>query len=191
LKFIETIIVEGKYDKAKLAKIVDSNVISTNGFDIYRNAPKREMIRKIAHTTGIIIFTDSDAAGKRIRQFIKNFVGDGAKIINAYIPEILGKEKRKSAPSKEGKLGLEGISVAVLKEILAKCPAHNVPHAKEVPAFAGMTAVSLYDLYELGLVGSEGSSNKRKEICQKYNLPRNLSTKQFLEAINVLGIEMK
>ena len=170
----------------KLAKIVVSSVISVDGFNIYKNAPKREMIKKIANTNGIIIFTDSDAAGKRIRNYIKNFVGDGAKVKNAYIPEVMGKEKRKKAASKEGKLGIEGMSEAVLGDCLRRC----IPFEEGTPRAASPTT-SLNDLYEIGLAGQKDSGYKRREICEKYNLPRNLSTKQFLEAVNLMKLTIK
>jgi len=184
LRFKQAIVVEGKYDKANLAKIVESMIVSTDGFDVYKNASKREMIKKLAETSGIIILTDSDSAGMRIRNYIKNFCGVNASIQNVYIPEILGKERRKEHASKEGKLGVEGIEEEVLKKILERL---NVRHCEEVlrkPTWQSS------DLYALGLIGQANSKQKRQELCKKHNLPKHLSTKQLIEILNALNIEI-
>ena len=118
----KAIIVEGKYDKIKLSSFIDGVIITTNGFDIYKNKEKQRLINFYAEKSGIIILTDSDHAGFQIRSFIKSFV-DNDKITNVYTPDILGKEKRKDKPSKEGKLGVEGISIQALKNAFERCGA--------------------------------------------------------------------
>mgnify|MGYP002764506450 FL=1 len=109
LKINEAIIVEGNYDKARLANIVDATIIVTDGFMIFKDTKKAEMIKKLADTCGVIIFTDSDAAGFKIRNYLKNILS-GKKVKHAYIPDIKGKERRKNHHSKEGFLGVEGVS---------------------------------------------------------------------------------
>ena len=104
----QAVIVEGKYDKIKLSSILDAVIITTNGFSVMKNKEKLEIIRFYAQNKGIIILTDSDSAGFKIRNYLKGAIKNG-KIINVYVPDIFGKEKRKAAPSKEGKLGVEGI----------------------------------------------------------------------------------
>ena len=175
LEFSHAIIVEGKYDKAKLARIVKSLVISTDGFDIYKNAPKRELIKQLAEKDGIIILTDSDSAGKRIRNYIKNFCGKNGKVVNLYIPEIAGKERRKEDASKEGKLGVEGMEEEVLKRILESVD-ENITHCTK-----SNTPYDINNFYELGYIGQPNSKEKRRELCKKHGLPQNLSTKQFVE----------
>ena len=113
----EALIVEGRYDKSKLSALTDAIIVTTNGFGIYKDAEKRDFIRKLAKERGIVILTDSDNAGRQIRAYITSFVPSN-QIRHAYIPDIYGKEKRKAAPSKEGKLGVEGISSEILLEIL-------------------------------------------------------------------------
>ena len=118
----EALIVEGRYDKSKLSALTDAIIVTTNGFGIYKDAEKRDFIRKLAKERGIVILTDSDNAGRQIRAYITSFVPSN-QIHHAYIPDIYGKEKRKAAPSKEGKLGVEGISSEILLEILKEAGA--------------------------------------------------------------------
>ena len=119
IKIDKAIIVEGKYDKIKLSSIVDAVIIVTNGFGIFKDREKLELIRYYANTTGIIILTDSDSAGRKIRGYIKGAL-NGGDIINVYIPDIFGKEKRKDKPSAEGKLGVEGVNSRILLEAFEK-----------------------------------------------------------------------
>ena len=119
LRVKQAVIVEGKYDKIKLSSVIDGVIIPTNGFNVFKNRETLELIRYFAETSGIIILTDSDAAGFKIRSFLKGAVGKG-EILNVYVPDIFGKEKRKTVPSKEGKLGVEGMEKAVLLEAFRK-----------------------------------------------------------------------
>ncbi len=171
----KAIIVEGKYDKIRLSSFIDGVIITTNGFDIYKNKEKQRLIKFYAEKSGIIIMTDSDRAGFQIRSFIKSFV-DSDKITNVYTPDIFGKEKRKDKPSKEGKLGVEGISNEVLASALKRCGALSDKRAEEL--------ITVYDLYDLGLVGTKDSSSKRQSLLKALDLPVHVSTKALLEILN-------
>jgi ribonuclease M5 len=180
IKIKQTVIVEGKYDKIKLENIISANIITTDGFKIYNNLEKQALIKNIAKKTGIIILTDSDSAGRRIRNFIKNFSGDAAcEIINIYIPKIFGKEKRKSSPSKENILGVEGTDQKIILEIFEKYGAasDNINKNKR--------RITKLDFYEDGLSGGPGSAKKRQELCARLNLPA-LSAGALVEAVNIL-----
>lgn len=175
IKVNEAIIVEGKYDKIKLSSIVDAVIIITNGFGIFKDTEKLELIRYYAKKTGIIILTDSDEAGRKIRGYIKGAVG-GGRIINLYIPDVLGKEKRKVKPSAEGKLGVEGIDPKILLEAFEK---------------SGITAsektissdISKLTLYELGLSGGPNSRELRSALQSKLGLPHKLSAGALIEVL--------
>ncbi|MCD7773082.1 MAG: DUF4093 domain-containing protein [Ruminococcus sp.] len=171
----KAIIVEGKYDKIKLSSVIDGVIIVTNGFNIFKDKDRQQLIRFYAEKSGIIILTDSDSAGFQIRSFIKSFV-DNDKITNVYIPEIFGKERRKEKPSKEGKLGVEGISNEVLIDTLKRCGALSDKKSAE--------PITVLDLYSLGLVGGENSLAKRRALLRSCDLPINVSTKALLEILN-------
>ncbi len=171
----KAIIVEGKYDKIKLSSFIDGVIITTNGFDIYKNKEKQRLISFYAEKSGIIILTDSDHAGFQIRSFIKSFV-DSDKITNVYTPDIFGKEKRKDKPSKEGKLGVEGVSIQTLKNAFERCGALSDKKAEN--------QITVYDLYSLGLVGAKNSSEKREALLKALDLSVNVSTKALLEILN-------
>lgn len=171
----KAIIVEGKYDKIKLSSVIDGVIIVTNGFNIFKDKDRQQLIRFYAEKSGIIILTDSDSAGFQIRSFIKGFV-DNDKITNVYIPEIFGKERRKDKPSKEGKLGVEGVSNEVLIDTLKRCGALSDKKSTE--------PITVLDLYDLGLVGSKNSLAKRQALLRSCDLPINVSTKALLEILN-------
>ena len=177
LKISYAVVVEGKYDKIKLSSVIDAPIIVTNGFGIYKNSETARLIRYYAEKTGIVILTDSDTAGFRIRGHIKSIVPKG-KIINLYSPEIFGKEKRKVQPSKEGKLGVEGISAKKLREIFIEAGLVNDIKSSENP-------ITSLDFYELKLSGNSNSGIYRKQILKAMNLPENLTAKALLEAVNI------
>lgn len=179
LKVKEAVIVEGKYDKIRLSSVIDGVIIPTNGFNIFKNKETLEIIRFFAGKTGIIILTDSDAAGFKIRSFIKGAVRDG-KITNVYIPDIFGKERRKTAPSKEGKLGVEGMEREIILEAFRKAGIS----ASEGEASAD--PITRLDLYELGFSGGENSSEKRKKLLAELDLPQRLTTTGIVEILNTL-----
>ncbi len=179
IKIKQAVIVEGKYDKIRLSNIVDAVIIPTNGFSIYRDKETAELIRTLAKTTGIIILTDSDSAGFQIRSRIRNIVR-GGEVINVYIPDITGKERRKREPSKEGLLGVEGIDDKLLIEAFRKAGVI----AEERPSVTD--PITKADLLDLGLVGGEGSAARRAELQERLGLPARLSANMLLEILNVM-----
>lgn len=176
----KTVIVEGKYDKIKLSNILDTEIITTDGFAIFKDKQKTELIRRAAENKGIIIMTDSDSAGFLIRGHLKSVIPND-KIINVYIPEILGKEKRKAEASKEGLLGVEGVSEQAILDALLRAGV-NV-NGEEV---AQREKITKADFYDLGLIGFGGSEQKRNELKAKLQLPKHLSTNALLTAVNAL-----
>lgn len=173
----QAVIVEGKYDKIKLSSIIDAVIITTNGFSVIKNKEKLEIIRFYAANKGIIILTDSDRAGFKIRNFIKGAVKNG-KITNVYIPDIFGKEKRKAAPSKEGKLGVEGIDKDIIIKAFEKA---GISSSETVERGDPVTNI---DLYEAGLSGGENSSEKRSILLKELGMPQLLTTGGMLDIIN-------
>ncbi len=178
LKVEEAIIVEGKYDQIRLSAVVDGLILPTQGFAIFRDPEKRELIRKLAQERGILILTDSDSAGFLIRNHIKSFVAPD-RIKNAYIPEIPGKERRKRTPSKEGLLGVEGIDPELLEKALRAAGAGIRKAENPDP-------ITKLDLYRWGLSGGELSAEKRRLLQKKLGLPSRLSAAALLELLNFL-----
>lgn len=176
----QAVIVEGKYDKIKLSSMIDSLIITTDGFSIFKNKEKISLIKELAEKDGIIILTDSDSAGFKIRNYIKGCTSKG-KIINIYIPEIFGKEKRKAEPSKEGKLGVEGISVRILTEAFEKAGITVSDNEKKESLV--FTRARLFDD---GLIGRANSEEKRKKLLKELSLPSALSTTAILEVLNTM-----
>lgn len=176
IKLSEAVIVEGKYDKIKLSNILDAFIIETNGFAVFKDKTKLSFIKKLAKERGIIILTDSDHAGFMIRNYISSGVPK-EQIKNVYIPDIFGKEKRKNAPSKEGKLGVEGMTKEVIVEALSKA---GITSSKSVCS----DPVTTVDFYDLGLTGGAGSKAKRKALCKTFDLPEFLSTSSLISCIN-------
>ena len=174
----QAVIVEGKYDKIKLSSIIDAIIIPTHGFSIFKDKEQVEFIRYLAKNKGIIILTDSDSSGFKIRNYIKGCISDG-NIINVYIPDIFGKEKRKLAPSKEGKLGVEGIDKDVIINAFYKARVGLTQSFSE-----GKEEVSRVDLFETGLMGRDNSCAMRKLFLKKMGLPELLSTASMLQIIN-------
>ncbi len=174
----QVIIVEGKYDKIRLKSFIDGVIIPTNGFGIFKDPEKCELIRHYAKTSGIIILTDSDSAGFKIRNYIKGFVSEG-KIVNAYIPDIFGKEKRKAKPSKEEKLGVEGISSDIITDALKK--AGVIFSNREIKE-----EITRMDLYDDGYIGLNNSSERRRMLLKRLGLPKLLTTSSMLEVLNTM-----
>lgn len=172
----QAIIVEGKYDKIKLSGIVDTLIIDVNGFHIFKDKEKVNFIKTLATTRGIIIMTDSDSAGLIIRNKINEIAKNG-KVYNAYIPEIFGKEKRKSTPSKEGKLGVEGIDVQIIIKSLEKC---GIKASTEKIDGKKITRT---ELYNLGITGGDNSKKLRIALLKHLNLPSGLSTNNLLKTL--------
>ena len=179
LKIKEAIVVEGTYDKNKIGQLVDATIITTDGFRIYKDKKKIELIRRFASTTGIIIFTDSDRAGFQIRNYIKNLVGN-KNVKHAYIPDIKGKERRKSTPSKEGFLGVEGVSDDIIIESLKNAGITE----KQIPE--GIRLITKTDLFADGLSGGADSKILREKLMKKLELPRRISANMLLDILNGL-----
>ncbi|MBO4941430.1 MAG: DUF4093 domain-containing protein [Clostridia bacterium] len=174
----ETIVVEGKFDKEQLKKITDAPIICTGGFTLYTDKSIIKAIRTMAKKTGIIILTDSDSAGFRIRNYIKQCVGNEGIVKHAYIPSVEGKEKRKSSPGKEGLLGVEGIREEDLLKIL-----ENVTEICEKPQEKG-PRITKAMLFEDGLSGGAESREKRKELARRLGLPIRISANALVEVLN-------
>ena len=179
IKVKEAIIVEGKHDKIKLANFIDGLIITTDGFGIFKNKEKQLLIRHLAQTRGILILTDSDGAGFVIRNFLKGSVPPD-KIKNAYIPDIFGKEKRKAQPSKEGKLGVEGIS----EEILCRAIANSGAECELNESVKSQKEITKTDLFEYGLTGTSNSSKNRDILKKALHLPENLTSNALLDILN-------
>lgn len=180
IKIKQAVIVEGKYDKIKLSSLIDGVIIPTNGFGIFKDKEMMSVIRRLASTCGIVIMTDSDSAGFLIRNHILGSVKDG-KIYNAYIPDILGKEKRKAAPSCEGKLGVEGMSGEIVLEALRKAGVTDSGETEEMAR-----RITKTDLYLNGLSGSPDCQKRRKALLEKLDLPERLTTNAMLDVLNIL-----
>ena len=172
------IVVEGKYDKIKLSGIIDGVIIETEGFGIFKDKEKQKLLRKLAELKGLVILTDSDSAGFVIRSFISSIIPN-EYIINAYIPDILGKEKRKDAPSKEGKLGVEGVASDVIVEALTRAGVFCSQSEEKK-----LRAVTKGDLYDDGFTGTEDSKNKRLRLLKYLGLPERMTTNSMLKIIN-------
>lgn len=179
LKIKQAIIVEGKYDKIRLSNLVDAVIIPTNGFELYKNKETVELIKMLSKKTGIIILTDSDSAGFQIRSRLRN-ITRGGEVINVYIPDIMGKERRKRSPSAEGKLGVEGVDDEILLEAFRK--AGVFAEERTVPK----DPITKADLMERGLVGGENSAEKRAKLQRSLGLPVRLSANMLMEILNVM-----
>lgn len=180
LRLKEAVIVEGRYDKIKLKSLVDAPVIETNGFRVFSDKEKQNLIRKIADVRGILVLTDSDGAGFVIRNFLKGVV-DKSKIKHCYIPQIEGKEKRKAQKGREGLLGVEGVSDEVIINAIKASGATIIGEEEKTSA-----DITKADLFYLGLTGAENADKNRKKLLNHLNLPSYLSTNAMLTALNCL-----
>ena len=180
IRIREAIVVEGRYDRNVLAQIVDAPILETGGFGIFKDKKQMALLRQVAQKRGLIVFTDPDGAGFVIRNHIKSAI-PGQFLKHAYVPDILGKERRKAAPGKEGKLGVEGMRPEVILEALRKAGA--TIEGEEVPAVHQITK---QDLVELGLSGGADSGAKRLALMKKLGLPEHMSANALLQALNLL-----
>ena len=175
----EVIVVEGRYDKNALSQVVDAVIIETSGFGIFNDAEKRKLLQTMAEARGLIVLTDSDGAGFVIRNYIKGCV-DPKLVKHAYIPDIYGKERRKSAPSREGKLGVEGMKPQVLLDALIRAGVtfDDEENKKTAPR------ISKADMSARGLSGREGSAEKRARLIKQLGLPERLTADGLLDVLN-------
>ena len=180
IKIREAIVVEGRYDKNTLSQIVDAPILETSGFGIFKNKQQLAFLRRVAQERGLIVFTDSDGAGFVIRNHLKSAI-EPQYLKHAYIPDIYGKERRKSAPGKEGKLGVEGMTPEVIVDALRKAGA--TIEGEDAPLTQQITK---QDLMDLGLSGGKDSSQKRLALLKKLDLPEHMSANAMLQALNLL-----
>ena len=181
IKIREAIVVEGRYDKNTLSQIVDAPILETSGFGIMKDKQQLALLRKVAATRGLIVFTDADGAGFVIRNYLKGAI-PADQLKHAYIPDISGKERRKSAPGKEGKLGVEGMRPEVILDALRKSGA--TIEGESLKRTAG--DITKQDLMELGLSGGPNSSEKRLELLKKLDMPEHTSSNAMLQALNLM-----
>lgn len=182
LRVREVLVVEGRYDVNALSQIVDGTIVETRGFGIFRDPECMALLRLYAETRGIIVLTDSDGAGFLIRSRIRSSIRTGT-VKHAYIPDIYGKEKRKSLPSKEGKLGVEGMPPEVLREVLMRAGA-VLEDAEQTAGNARQ--LNKADLFAMGLSGGKNSREKRRRLAKQLGLPERISADGLLEALNTL-----
>lgn len=178
----EAIVVEGRYDKNALSQVVDAVILETSGFGVFKDNEKLDLLRRLAVKQGLIIFTDPDGAGFVIRNFLKGAIPP-EQVKHAYIPDIYGKERRKRAPGKEGKLGVEGVSPRLLLDALRKAGATFLD---ETPDGKPQGEWTLANLYALGLTGRPDSAQRRKALLSRLGLPEHMNTKALLTVLNAL-----
>lgn len=177
----EAIVVEGRYDKNTLSQLVDTLILTTDGFQVFKRKDKAALLRRVAAKRGLIVLTDSDGAGFVIRSHLKGIIPP-SQLKHCYIPDIYGKEKRKKTPGKEGKLGVEGMKPAVLEEALRRCGATILGEESAVPA----EEITRLDLYQAGLSGRPGSAERRKALMAALDLPEHLTTGGLVPVLNTI-----
>jgi ribonuclease M5 len=180
IKIKEAILVEGRYDKNTLSQIVDAPIFESDGFGIFKNREQMSLLRQVAQKRGLVVFTDSDGAGFVIRNHVKSAI-DNRYLKHAYIPDVYGKERRKAAPGKEGKIGVEGMTKDVLLDALKRAGATF----NETVTTAARN-ITKQDFVELGLSGGQDSSEKRRQLLQKLGMPEKMSSNAMLQAVNLL-----
>ena len=181
VKIKEAILVEGRYDVNTLHQVVDAPIFETAGFGIFKDRQKMDMLRRVAEKRGLIVLTDSDGAGFVIRNHVKSAI-PGKYLKHAYIPDVPGKEKRKAAPGKEGKLGVEGMGPDILLESLRQAGATIEGERAEQKA----VAITKQDFFDWGLSGGPDSGEKRKKLLKILDFPERMSANALLHAVNLL-----
>ena len=180
LKLTRALLVEGKYDAARLHNLVDGTVLTTDGFRVFKDAALQNLLKKVAAAQGLIILTDSDAAGFKIRHFVTGLVG-AQNVLQAYVPAVPGKESRKAQPGKEGLLGVEGVDDALILQGLQTALASAADTA------AADRSITYTDLYEWGISGTANSADNRRKLLHRLGLPPRLSKKELLDVLNILS----
>lgn len=180
IRIREAIVVEGRYDRNTLSQIVDAPIFETSGFGIFKDKQQLALLRRVAQKRGLIVLTDSDGAGFVIRNHLKGVI-PATQLKHAYIPDIAGKERRKAAPGKEGKLGVEGMRPEILLEALRKAGA-----TIEGECRARLRGITKQDLMELGLSGGPDSGERRRKLLQKLGLPEHMSANALVQALDLL-----
>lgn len=182
LKLEQALLVEGKYDAARLANIVDGTILTTDGFRVFKDGALQKMLKRIAAAQGLIILTDSDAAGFKIRHFVTGLVGAG-NVLQAYVPAIHGKEARKAEPGKEGLLGVEGVNDELILQGLTTALESRTTCQKQTTQLRPITYT---DLYDWGISGTANSAENRRVLLYRLGLPPRLSKKELLQVLNTL-----
>ena len=182
LNIREAIAVEGRYDKNTLSQVVDTLIIETRGFGIFKDPERMALLRRAAERRGLIVLTDSDGAGFVIRNRIKSAI-PGKFLKHAYIPDVYGKERRKRRAGKEGKLGVEGMNPDILRQALLRAGATVLDAAGPTPARGNLTPA---DLFQLGLAGRPDSAHRRERLLSKLGLPQHMNSKALLAMLNAL-----
>lgn len=178
----EVIVVEGRYDKNALRQVVDATVVETRGFGVFRDQERLALLRRLGRERGLILLTDSDGAGFVIRNFLKGAIPK-SQLKQAYIPDVPGKERRKAAPGREGKLGVEGMPPQVLLEALERAGATFEEEADKGDRRRPITKA---DFYALGLTGGPDSAARRASLLRRLRLPEHMTANALLEAVNIL-----
>lgn len=181
VKIRQAIVVEGRYDKNTLSQIVDAPILETSGFGIMNNRENLKLLRRVAQERGLIVFTDSDGAGFVIRNYLKSAI-EPKYLLHAYIPDVYGKEKRKNAPGKEGKLGVEGMPPEVILDCLRRCGATFEDEKSSVYK----EQITKLDLFNMGLSGNPDSRAKRQKLLKMLDFPEHMSSNAMLQALNLL-----
>ena len=181
------VVVEGKYDEIKLSGIIDATIIKTEGFGIFKDKDKQQLLETLAEKRGLVILTDSDSAGFMIRNFLGSKI-PADRITNVYIPDLYGKERRKNKPSAEGKLGVEGIPTDIIEEAFKKAGIGTDMEtgAEETVSAEPVRTITNIDFYDDGIVGGKNSKSSRIELQRRLGLPERLSTSGLLKIINIL-----
>ena len=179
LKLTRALLVEGKYDAARLHNLVDGTVLTTDGFRVFKDAALQNLLKKVAAAQGLVILTDSDAAGFKIRHFVTGLVG-AQNVLEAYVPAVPGKESRKAQPGKEGLLGVEGVDDALILLGL------QTALAGAADTTAADRSITYTDLYEWGISGTANSADNRRKLLHRLGLPPRLSKKELLDVLNIL-----
>ena len=178
LRVEQVILVEGRYDAAKLTTLVDGLILTTDGFAIYKDKEKQTLLKELGRERGVIVLTDSDAAGFQIRHFVSNLVGQN-KVLQAYVPALPGKESRKAAPGKEGLLGVEGIPAELIRQALMAAGASQAKPRSGRP-------ITYTDLFEWGLSGTANCAQTRRDFMLALGLPPRMSKKALCQVLNTL-----
>ena len=178
----EIIVVEGRYDKNTVAQVIDGTIIETAGFGIFSDSEKVALLRRLAEKRGLIILTDSDRAGFFIRGRLRGMLG-GIDVRHAYIPDVKGRERRKPSPSKDGKLGVEGMEPSVIIEALERAGA---TFDDETVCPTQSERITKADMFSLGLSGGQQSAQRRRELAKSLGLPERLSANGLLDVLNAL-----
>ena len=181
MRLSRALVVEGKYDAARLANLVEGTILTTDGYRVFKDRSLQTLLKQMAVAQGLVILTDSDAAGFKIRHFVTGLVG-AQRVLQAFVPAMEGKEPRKAAPGKEGLLGVEGIPDALILQALETALAGK-PQGERPQ---NPRPITYYDLYEWGISGTPDSAERRRALLRRLGLPPRLSKKELLQVLNAL-----